>query len=129
VVITPWVTHRHPEFWTDPGRFAPERFADSRRSASDKLGFIPFGAGQRICLGEFMGQVEAKIMVAMLLQRYQIRLVPGFDPRCRGFISLQPLNGMRMLCRRRELSRSARAAPAAPAPPKPSGCPHPSADS
>lgn len=129
VAIVPWVTHRHPAFWTEPARFMPERFADARQRASDKLAFLPFGAGQRICLGEFMGQLEGKIMVAMLLQRYDIRLVPGFDPRCRGFISLQPLNGMRMICRRREPSRSARAVPAstadsATAPPKPSGCPH-----
>ncbi|MEO5729527.1 MAG: cytochrome P450, partial [Byssovorax sp.] len=102
VVIVPWVTHRHPEFWPEPERFLPERFADPRQRANDKLAFLPFGAGQRICLGEFMGQLEGKIMVAMLLQRYRLELVPGFDPRCRGFISLQPLNGMRMLCRRRE---------------------------
>jgi len=110
VAIVPWVTHRHPEFWADPARFMPERFEEARLRAMEKLAFIPFGAGQRICLGEFMGQLEGKIMVAMLLQRYRLRLVPGFDPRCRGFISLQPLNGMRMLCRRREAARSLRAA-------------------
>ncbi|EYF06073.1 cytochrome P450 [Chondromyces apiculatus] len=112
IAIVPWVTHRHPEFWTDPERFMPERFADPPPRPIDKLAFLPFGAGQRICLGEFMGQLEGKIMVAMILQRYALRLVPGFDPRCRGFISLQPLNGMRMLCRRREPVRRA----SAPAP-------------
>ena len=112
VAIVPWVTHRHPEFWSDPLRFNPERFANHRRSADDKLAFIPFGAGQRICLGEFMGQLEGKIMVAMALQSYRLRLVPGLDPRCRGFISLQPVNGMRMILRRREPSSVVRAAPA-----------------
>ncbi|WP_437520573.1 cytochrome P450 [Sorangium sp. So ce726] len=112
VAIVPWVTHRHPEFWSDPLEFKPERFANHRRSADDKLAYIPFGAGQRICLGEFMGQLEGKIMVAMALQRYRLRLVPGFDPRCRGFISLQPVNGMRMILKRREPSSVVRAAPA-----------------
>ncbi|AKT38232.1 cytochrome P450 [Chondromyces crocatus] len=107
VAIVPWVTHRHPAFWNAPEKFMPERFAESRKSAEEKLAFIPFGAGQRICLGEFMGQLEGKIMVTMLLQRYRFQLIPGFDPRCRGFISLQPLNGMRMICRRREQTRSA----------------------
>ncbi|AUX24097.1 cytochrome P450 [Sorangium cellulosum] len=131
VAIVPWVTHRHPAFWRDPLRFLPERFADHRRGADDKLAFIPFGAGQRICLGEFMGQLEGKIMVAMALQRYRLRLVPGFDPRCRGFISLQPVNGMRMLCRRREPVRAARATPAGQGKGRPTeaasphgGCPH-----
>jgi cytochrome P450 len=102
VAIVPWVTHRHPEFWPDPERFLPERFADTRRAGWHRHAFLPFGAGQRICLGEFMGQLEGKLMIAQILQRYRLQLVPGFDPRCRGFISLQPMNGMRMLCRRRE---------------------------
>jgi hypothetical protein len=51
-------------------------------------------------------------MVAMALQRYRLRLVPGFDPRCRGFISLQPVNGMRMILKRRDPSSAVRAAPA-----------------
>lgn len=108
VAIVPWVTHRHPEFWPDPSRFEPERFAAWSPKANGKLAFIPFGAGQRICLGEFMGQLEGMIMVIMALQRYRLRLVPGFDPRCRGFISLQPLNGMRMLCQRRASEVGAR---------------------
>ncbi|AUX43485.1 cytochrome P450 [Sorangium cellulosum] len=129
VAIVPWVTHRHPDFWSEPLRFNPERFANYRRSADDKLAFIPFGAGQRICLGEFMGQLEGKIMVAMALQRYRLQLVPGFDPRCRGFISLQPVNGMRMICRRREPVSATRARPAGQAQPAAAatarrGCPY-----
>jgi cytochrome P450 len=102
VAIVPWVTHRHPDFWPEPERFLPERFSDTGRAGSHRHAFLPFGAGQRICLGEFMGQLEGKLMIAQILQRYRLTLVPGFDPRCRGFISLQPMNGMRMLCQRRD---------------------------
>ncbi len=41
VAIVPWVTHRHPEFWSDPLEFMPERFANHRRSADDKLALHP----------------------------------------------------------------------------------------
>jgi cytochrome P450 len=102
VAIAPWVTHRHPDFWPEPLVFRPERFAKGK-SAGHKLSYLPFGAGQRICLGEFMGQVEGKVLVARLLQRYELALVPGREPQCRGFISLQPVGGMWMTCRRRPL--------------------------
>jgi cytochrome P450 len=117
VAIAPWVTHRHPDFWPEPLAFRPERFAGGMKGLRHKLSYLPFGAGQRICLGEFMGQVEGKILVARLLQRYELRLSPGREPRCRGFISLQPVGGLWMTCRRRPL----RAAEPLPAAARPSG--------
>ena len=99
VAIAPWVTHRHPEFWHHPERFDPERFSGA--SPSHRYAFIPFGAGPRICIGEFMAQIEGKIILAKILQRYSLTLRPGFVPICRGFISLQSVNGMQMVCRPR----------------------------
>ena len=57
---------------------ADERAAGGARVALllPGQGSFAFGAGQRICLGEFMGQLEGKIMVAMLLQRYRLELDP-----------------------------------------------------
>lgn len=108
VAIAPWVTHRHPDFWPDPLRFDPERFGPERKGTRHRLAYLPFGAGQRICLGEFMGEVEGKIILARLLQRYELELVPGREPACRGFISLQPVGGMPMWCKRREGAPPAR---------------------
>ncbi len=106
LAIAPWVTHRHPKFWSDPEVFRPERFLDGVRGLTHRLCFLPFGAGQRICLGEFMGQVEGKIILTKLLQRYELELVSGFDPGCRGFISLQPVHGMKMRVRRRSAAHA-----------------------
>jgi cytochrome P450 len=103
LAIAPWVTHRHPEFWSEPLAFKPERFENGVKSLRHKLSYLPFGAGHRICLGELMGAVEGKILVTRLLQRYELTLAPGFEPRCRGFISLQPVGGMLMTCKRRAL--------------------------
>jgi cytochrome P450 len=110
VAIVPWVTHRHPKFWPEPLDFRPERFAEGPKGLRHKLSYLPFGAGQRICLGEFMGQVEGKILLARLLQRYELALAPGFEPKCRGFISLQPVGGMLMSCHRREVAARERSA-------------------
>jgi cytochrome P450 len=94
VCISPWVTHRHPEFWPEPGRFDPLRFAEFDRHRAHRCAYIPFGAGPRTCIGEFMAQLEVKILLIKILQRYEFELAPGFQPVCRGFISLHPVTGM-----------------------------------
>jgi enediyne biosynthesis protein E7 len=101
ICISPWVTHRHPEFWPDPQRFDPSRFEHFDRKTAHRCAYIPFGAGPRTCIGEFMAQLEVKMIVVKVLQRYTLELAPGFEPVCRGFISLHPITGMRMVYRRR----------------------------
>jgi cytochrome P450 len=103
ICISPWVTHRHPDFWPDGGRFDPMRFDGLDPRSLHRCAYIPFGAGPRTCIGEFMTQLEMKILVIKILQRYSLALAPGFRPVCRGFISLQPLTGMRMVYRRRDV--------------------------
>jgi cytochrome P450 len=114
IFLVPWVTHRHPDFWPDGRRFDPQRFDGFDPRSLHRCAYIPFGAGPRTCIGEFMTQLELKILVIKILQRYSLALAPGFRPVCRGLISLQPLTGMRMTYRRRE-----RCSPAGGATPSP----------
>lgn len=44
---SPYLTHRHPDFWAEPLEFKPERF----RGKIPAWGYLPFGGGERICLG------------------------------------------------------------------------------
>jgi cytochrome P450 len=111
ICICPWVTHRHPQFWPEPTRFDPLRFVDFDPRRSHRCAYLPFGAGPRTCIGEFMTQLEIKIIVVKALQRYTLELAPGFEPVCRGYISLQPVTGMRMTYRSRT------DAPGSPVPP------------
>jgi cytochrome P450 len=108
VCISPWVTHRHPDFWPDGGRFDPTRFDGLDPRSLHRCAYIPFGAGPRTCIGEFMAQLEVKILVIKILQRYSLALAEGFRPVSRGFISLHPVTGMRMAYRRREAPMVAR---------------------
>jgi cytochrome P450 len=104
MVLVPWVTHRHPEFWPDPEAFRPERF---ERFAESKAGqhpcaYYPFGYGPRRCLGEYMALLEAEIALAKVFQRFRLRALDGFRPRGRGNISLQSTNGIRLRIERRD---------------------------
>ncbi|MFP2927666.1 cytochrome P450 [Pyxidicoccus sp. 3LG] len=77
VVAVPYVLHRHPAFWEQPERFWPERFSREREQQLPRFLYVPFGAGQRLCIGNNLALMEATLLLAMMVQRYRISLVPG----------------------------------------------------
>ena len=66
--IVAWIFHCHRDSrWFDqPDRFDPGRFDPSRVERSTPHAFIPFGAGQRTCIGRHFAMFEAKIILATL---------------------------------------------------------------
>jgi len=101
VSIVPWVLHRHRLLWDRPEVFDPERFAPGRASARQRFAYIPFGGGPRICIGMGFAMTEALIILAMLGQRYRLRLSPDAAIEPVGLITLRPRNGLPMLLERR----------------------------
>lgn len=93
VAVSPWALHRHPDHWTDPLRFWPERFAAEHSDARPKHVFLPFGAGPRVCIGNHFAKMEAKVILATVLQRFAIE-VPN-TPRPHPGVTLRPQGGMR----------------------------------
>ncbi|HEX6292998.1 MAG TPA: cytochrome P450 [Herpetosiphonaceae bacterium] len=73
VMLSPYVTHRLPTYWTEPTRFDPERF--SRGEPSQPLAYFPFGAGERMCIGMTFALLEVRLVLAMLLQKFRFQLV------------------------------------------------------
>jgi cytochrome P450 len=110
VIISPWVTHRHPEFWEAPERFDPERFAPAREAGRHRHAYFPFGAGPRACIGQYFAMLEAVIALAVLLRDYDVEsLVERVPPAPR--ITLHP--AAPVPCRLR--ARRGGEAPGAPA--------------
>jgi cytochrome P450 len=77
VVSLAYGIHQNPEVWDEPERFDPERFTDERSAQRHKLAWVPFGAGQRQCIGRDFSIMEAQIILAMLVQRYTLSAVSG----------------------------------------------------
>ncbi|MFP2903568.1 cytochrome P450 [Pyxidicoccus sp. 3LFB2] len=77
VIAVPYVLHRHPAFWEEPERFWPERFSREREQKLPRFLYVPFGAGQRQCIGNNLALMEATLTLAMMVQRYRVSLVPG----------------------------------------------------
>jgi cytochrome P450 len=72
-----WAVHMNPEYWPDPQRFDPERFTPEASAGRPRLAYIPFGIGPRSCEGAALAMVEAVLVLAVLLGRFEFRPAPG----------------------------------------------------
>jgi cytochrome P450 len=91
-----WASHRIPEVFPDPEAFIPERFERERKAQLPRGAYVPFGGGQRICIGKRFGQTEVKLVATMLLQRLRLDALPGRTVTIRQMPTLSPKGGLRM---------------------------------
>ncbi len=91
-----WASHRLPEVFPEPEAFIPERFTRERKAALARGAYVPFGGGQRICIGKRFGQTEVKLVGTMLLQRLRLDALPGRTMTIRQMPTLSPKGGLRM---------------------------------
>jgi cytochrome P450 len=89
-----WASHRLPEVFADPEAFIPERFSPERKAALPRGAYVPFGGGQRICIGKRFGQTEVKLVCTLLLQRFRFELPPAHALRVRQMPTLSPDGGL-----------------------------------
>ncbi|HVO54506.1 MAG TPA: cytochrome P450 [Solirubrobacterales bacterium] len=101
-----WASHRIPEVFPEPEAFIPERFTRARKAALPRGAYVPFGGGQRVCIGKRFGQTEVKLVATMLLQRLRFDALPGRTMTVRQMPTLSPKGGlpMRVLSRAGELA-------------------------
>lgn len=66
----------NPEYFPDPEKYDPERFADKSEINKDGLFYLPFGEGPRICIGQRFGLLEIKIAVSSVLTKYRLERSP-----------------------------------------------------
>ena len=78
ITVSPWLMHRHRKLWDAPTAFRPERFIDQPHPWGVE-GFIPFGAGPRVCIGAGFALAEAQVILASLLARVEIGLEGGLE--------------------------------------------------
>ena len=97
VSTSPWVLHRHPDYWSNPEGFDPDRFLHEPIRGS----FVPFAAGPRQCIGNYFAVLEATTVLQTLQRQVRLDLIPGqrleIDPQ----ITLRPRSPLRMKVRLR----------------------------
>ncbi|MDD9899938.1 MAG: cytochrome P450 [Alphaproteobacteria bacterium] len=101
VVVAPWLIHRHKDFWDNPHGFDPFRYEKGKMKVPMASAFMPFGMGQRVCIGTAFAMQEAALVLASFLKAYKVELAPGFVPEPVGRITVRSDNGMRVILKRR----------------------------
>jgi cytochrome P450 len=90
IILSPYLTQRDPRIWEQPESFDPERFNPETPVERHKFAYYPFGGGPRKCIGQDFALMEAQLILAMMIQRYGIKLLPGQTIEPQFFITLRP---------------------------------------
>jgi cytochrome P450 len=96
VTLSPYVLHRHPDYWDEPDAFDPERFAPGRSTGRPRFAYFPFGGGPRQCIGQSMALVEAQLVLATVLGRCRLRPVSNHPVEAQALATLRPRGGLPM---------------------------------
>jgi cytochrome P450 len=98
MIWLPYLIHLNAESWPNPDHFDPERFAPQAESAASRHPFawIPFGAGQRLCIGRDFALVEGTLALAMVTQRFQISATPGRRAEVKLSTTMRPKDGVKV---------------------------------
>lgn len=98
VVVAPWLIHRHDDFWDAPHEFRPDRHNEN----IPKEKYMPFGLGERICIGQGFAMQEAIIILANILREFKLELKDGFVPDVVGRLTVRSANGMMIKMSKRQ---------------------------
>jgi cytochrome P450 len=107
MLVSPFVLHRLRNIWNDPLVFRPERFRSEERVIQPRFSYIPFGGGQRHCLGRLMALQEGTLAIAYLAHTFDLEPVDPREPAFNASITLAPRGGMPVRVKRRERGRGA----------------------
>jgi cytochrome P450 len=91
IFISIYLVHRHPDFWQDADVFEPKRFLE----VSQPKAYIPFGLGERYCLGKNLATLQGQTLLAMLVKEFDYTLLE--QPQPKVTVSLYPRDGIKMM--------------------------------
>eukprot|EP01113_Clastostelium_recurvatum_P003021 TRINITY_DN11304_c0_g2_i1.p1 TRINITY_DN11304_c0_g2~~TRINITY_DN11304_c0_g2_i1.p1 ORF type:complete len:501 (+),score=82.96 TRINITY_DN11304_c0_g2_i1:2-1504(+) len=102
ITVGIYVMHHHPDLWTDPERFDPDRWdaLDSQKSMGT---YIPFVMGDRSCIGNRFALLEIKAIVAHILANFSVALAPDHPPvgRTYNMVTVHPSPHVKLALKQR----------------------------
>ncbi len=92
-----YLTHHREDLYPKPKQFKPERFLERQFSPYE---YLPFGGGNRRCLGYAFAEFEMKLVLANVLSRWQLVLADSKPVKpIRKGILIAPKDGVKMITR------------------------------
>jgi len=91
-----WGVHRHPDFWSRPEAFDPDRFAPELAKSRNNWSYLPFSAGPRICIGNTFSLTETVVLIAQMLNRFEIDVRSCADVRPQAVGTVRPSKPVRV---------------------------------
>jgi cytochrome P450 len=95
-VISPWVLHRDPKSFDAPEAFQPARWQDDLVRRLPRFAYFPFGGGPRVCIGNRFAMMEAKLVLAVAIQRFRFEATGQTELTLFPSVTLRPRHGVRL---------------------------------
>jgi cytochrome P450 len=98
VVVSPWSIHRHGGRWEHAQAFQPSRWLteDSPPALRERMAFIPFGYGPRVCPGKRFAEVEMQAILSELIRSSSFSRTWGKTPKPLGMLTSRPDRDFRL---------------------------------
>lgn len=97
VVMVPYLTHRDPNYWVNPDKFEPHRFAPENSIDRHSYAYVPFSSGLRGCIGQKYAMMCLKTIVANVVRRYRVTCKSSLDKlRLKTDISIRSVDGYKI---------------------------------
>ena len=94
VLLPTYLIHHHPALWTNPEKFDPSRFSPERAATIPKGAYLPFSMGMRKCIGDGFALMEARLVLAVILQSVNVQPIAKTPPRPKVSVTLRPSGGL-----------------------------------
>ena len=86
--------HRHPTYWQDPLEFRPERFLSENKASLNRNAYMPFLSGPHMCIGNHFALMEGQLLLAMMVQKYDVIESPEQSDEGKMAITMRPKYGL-----------------------------------
>ena len=93
--------HHHAALWPDAEEFRPERFAPGAVPAVPTYGYLPFGGGPRLCVGNHFALTEIQLVLLETLRHFRVELATETPPVLMPLVTLRPQGELPLRFRRR----------------------------
>lgn len=92
VMVPIWAIHHDPRWYEDPYTFKLERWTAEEEAKRHRFSFMPFGGGNRVCIGDQFAKMEVRLMAARILQRFRPLTLNTSDPELKLTITLRAMD-------------------------------------